>query len=228
MNIIIIPDLHGKDLWKQVDVQAFDKVVFLGDYVDAPDIDSHQIADNLRSIIFLKTRYPDKIVLLLGNHDMQYMYYPAFPCSGYDHKVGEQLKTLFQDNKSLFQYAWQHRNHIFTHAGISRDWLKEKSPTLKHYVKQDLTNTLGEAINKAGEDDPHLVATPGVARGGRAKHGGVTWADISETRDNIPGGLHQYVGHNRVADITTTGDASKSITYCDCLNAVTRFHEIEL
>ena len=34
MKIISIGDLHGKDVWKQIDPANYDKIIFVGDYTD--------------------------------------------------------------------------------------------------------------------------------------------------------------------------------------------------
>lgn len=34
-RILVIPDIHGKDDWKYVVTRGYDKIIFLGDYVDA-------------------------------------------------------------------------------------------------------------------------------------------------------------------------------------------------
>lgn len=35
MKHIVIGDLHGKDIWQTIDFTQYEKVVFLGDYVDS-------------------------------------------------------------------------------------------------------------------------------------------------------------------------------------------------
>ena len=75
-EILIIPDVHGRDFWKEAVVsQDYEKVVFLGDYSDPYDIEgiTDDVAiDNFKSIIDYKQQNPDKVVLLLGNHDLHY------------------------------------------------------------------------------------------------------------------------------------------------------------
>ena len=34
MKHVIIGDLHGKDVWKEININCYDRVVFVGDYVD--------------------------------------------------------------------------------------------------------------------------------------------------------------------------------------------------
>ena len=55
-----------------INIKNYDKVVFLGDYVDSFTISNIASYENLKDIIRLKKRDPNKVVLLLGNHDIQY------------------------------------------------------------------------------------------------------------------------------------------------------------
>jgi predicted phosphodiesterase len=34
MKWITIGDIHGRDNWKSIDITQYDKVIFMGDYVD--------------------------------------------------------------------------------------------------------------------------------------------------------------------------------------------------
>jgi predicted MPP superfamily phosphohydrolase len=83
MKHIAIGDLHGRDTWQQVNTKLYDKVIFLGDYVDSHTLSDLVILENLKKIIALKKRPPEKVVLLLGNHDAHYLHYPRFECSGF-------------------------------------------------------------------------------------------------------------------------------------------------
>ena len=70
MNIIIVPDTHGRDFWRQAINSDADKIIFLGDYLDHyPDESTyyHDIA-NFLEILDFKKRFPDKVILLIGNH----------------------------------------------------------------------------------------------------------------------------------------------------------------
>jgi hypothetical protein len=50
---------------------------------------------NLQDIIALKKACPEKVLLLLGNHDVQYMFYPHFRSSGFrDRQIKEKFGGL--------------------------------------------------------------------------------------------------------------------------------------
>ena len=73
---IAIGDIHGRKNWKKiVEEHPDDRIVFLGDYCDPYDqMRNFDVLNNLLDIIELKKKRKDDIILLLGNHDMHYIY----------------------------------------------------------------------------------------------------------------------------------------------------------
>lgn len=119
-------DMHGRDFWKSIaHTQAFDKLVFLGDYFDSFDISATEQMNNFREIMAYKKAYPDKVVLLTGNHDFHY-----FPVvmgnemySGFQEKYAFQISHLIEEHKDLLQMCFKWESHLFTHAGVTHTWL---------------------------------------------------------------------------------------------------------
>ena len=76
-KIIIIPDVHGRRFWRDaIQSDDYDKVIFLGDYLDPyPDegIGPFTAQEGLERILLYHDEHPDKVVLLLGNHDLHYL-----------------------------------------------------------------------------------------------------------------------------------------------------------
>ena len=84
MNILIIPDIHGRSFWEEAinDVtehrREFDEVVFLGDYFDpypTEDISECQAIINWERLydIFFSSYLTCEPVFLIGNHDAHYL-----------------------------------------------------------------------------------------------------------------------------------------------------------
>lgn len=146
MHILAIGDIHGRDDWKAVKDRAADHIVFIGDYVDPhkpiPDLD---VIENLEEIIDFKKNNPEKVTLLLGNHDAQYLHFPKYQCRGYRADLQETLGGLFKQNADLFQIAWQHERHLFTHAGLSLGWYAR----LLSIKEEFEANTLVDLIDAA-------------------------------------------------------------------------------
>ncbi len=222
MKVQVIGDIHGRIKWKPLIDESCDKIIFIGDYVDSYTIDNITIKDNLLDIIEYKKRNIDLVELIIGNHDMQYIYFPEYRCAGFRPEMAPDLQMIFRDNVNLFKIAYQFEDHLFTHAGVTKNWLKWAEDKLKLYGYSNLGN-LGEALNNMNETSNRWVLNNvGYGRGGlRGDYGGPTWADKKETWfDAIPG-LKQYVGHTPVADIHQNSneeiDDVGVVTYCDCL-----------
>jgi Calcineurin-like phosphoesterase len=227
MKIIAIGDIHGRDTWKKIAVDAFDKIVFIGDYVDSRLISEEDIINNFMEIIALKKTMPDKVVLILGNHDVHYMFYPHFTQNGFMKNCQEELTELFVTNKDLFQVAYQMKNYLFTHAGVSKTWYGEN---LKYFG--DNPTSVSDILNDMYHDEQarEVLFQAGSLRGGTDSCGGIVWADKSETDDDYLFGYHQIVGHTKVSEFERYewANLETSITYIDVLTVSDSFYEIEI
>lgn len=93
--ITIIPDIHGRVFWKKAVDSASkdDTIVFFGDYLDMYWVDS----------LDFKKSNPERVVLLLGNHDCEYMYSRNVCDCRCDRKNYDIIQSLFRDNWKLFR-----------------------------------------------------------------------------------------------------------------------------
>lgn len=126
MKTLILGDIHGRDCWIDVIRQESpDKVIFLGDYVSThDDIDEHSQITNLEHILTYKEINMDSTILLRGNHDMQHLGYSWAHCSGLFPKVMEHMILLRDRFLSLTQWIYVDDNLLFSHAGVSEEWMK--------------------------------------------------------------------------------------------------------
>lgn len=75
-NIFVIPDIHGQadKLTKIIEtnihphINTNDLIIFLGDYIDR----GSQSLDVIKIVNQLKTQYPNQVITLLGNHDVDF------------------------------------------------------------------------------------------------------------------------------------------------------------
>ena len=138
-RILIIPDVHGRDFWKEPVKQELKNsetsIIFLGDYTDGyhaewePNFDYLQhTVDNLKEIIELKKQDPDRITLLLGNHDCGYAIGDTICSSRMDRLHRSELEKIFKENRELFQIAKEYdiagKHFVFSHAGILKGWVR--------------------------------------------------------------------------------------------------------
>ncbi len=230
MKILTISDLHGRTSWKEADFSAYDRVVFLGDYTDSFVVDDTTIFNNLSEIIQLKCRKPGKFILLIGNHDAQYLYFPHYRCAGFRAWAQPDLSRLFNKYETLFQVAHQESKYLFTHAGVTGKWLARLLKATGH-DPQAVTPAFGLApllndLNGQPLRKRNILFEVGPVRGGMDSCSGPVWADRSETCADFLPGFHQVVGHTPINDITTYGNEAGSITYTDVLETQTRFYEL--
>jgi predicted MPP superfamily phosphohydrolase len=128
MKIVAIGDIHGRDYWKQIIEQEQDAnvFVFVGDYFDSFTIKGPDQINNFLDIVEFKKQSKVPVILLIGNHD--YHYYPGIEdsgTSGYQTLMAPSIKHVVSDNKQYLQAAYQVGEFVFTHAGLSSEWLDD-------------------------------------------------------------------------------------------------------
>ena len=134
-KIIGIGDLHGRPYWKQIweKHSDADKIVFVGDYFDSLDgyteLPVYSAAEqiyNFREICALKREFPDKIEILLGNHDIHYFRGLKGQTAGFQTEHAVFIQMALEENKDILKMAWLGNNKfLFSHVGISGAWLDD-------------------------------------------------------------------------------------------------------
>jgi len=159
-KIIAIGDLHGRDDWKKIleKEQDYDHVVFIGDYFDSWDLSAKVQMENFKQICALKDLNQDKITLLYGNHDLQYMV-EGEVYSGHQGKYAPFYNTLLSDNEDFFQWAYEEDGFLFTHAGVTNKWCEVNSidkDNLVESINQTNPNAFGfkhgGTFDRSGDD----------------------------------------------------------------------------
>ena len=201
-RILIIPDVHGRTFWKTaLDTGKYEKVIFLGDYVDPyvyDGIDNLMAISNFKDILSLKMIYQDKVILLLGNHDLCYLsdqYRGIAENDRYDYENEEELQNLFRGWSRFFKLAHEEyiggRRYLFSHAGVTQPWLKHN---LKVIGSPDVNKLNLLLYNDAGIK---TLTQVGRARWGNYTSGSIVWADIEELAKSNPlPNTYQIVGHS--------------------------------
>jgi len=236
MKTITVGDIHGSTFWKDVDPSKWDKIIFMGDYVDHWTYTDEQIFKNLVEIIDFKKKYPEKVVLLVGNHDARYMFYGSrHSCSGFRYKMYEDLHELFNDNKDLFKLAYYAESEegakfLWTHAGICTHWYMTRLlPIVDELCVQK--DRIDVQLNVAFKAYRPEIFDCGYDRGGNFVSGGPLWADKGETQPFMLPNIEQIVGHSKVEKVLCfcKGEDSASITYVDTLESDNpEFYELTL
>ena len=215
-KILIIPDVHGRDFWKESVKQELNNsetsIIFLGDYTDGYptewesnfDYRQHTI-DNLKELIELKKQNSDRITLLLGNHDCGYAIGDTISSSRMDRSHRSELEELFKENRELFQIAEEHdiagRHFIFSHAGILKGWARsvwgDEADDTDFNVVSRLNNAWlvddWSILNYLGDYDTY--------RGwGGLQYGSPVWSDIRSWIRVTPEETYGFniVGHTQL------------------------------
>ena len=222
-------DLHGHDNWKKMNPTDYDLIVFLGDYVDSLVLDDKTIITNFHDVISLKKKYPKKVKLLIGNHETSYLY-PDYRASGYRHSTANEICTLLTENAGLFQIAHQHRNYLWTHAGIHQGFFDLKIKSRIADSDTDLAFTLNRLYL---EGFPPIFEIGPQRMGSRKNIGGPLWLDKSLIITKPMKGYHQIIGHTHVKTIKHYqpyhNDPNTTVTICDCVEyGDGSFYELEI
>lgn len=216
-RILVIPDVHGRIFWKEPVrkyIDAVDRVVFLGDYLDPYEDESglaEDIYENMMEIVLLKQKNMDKVVLLKGNHDQHYASERFDELAGgtrQDHQNWNRYHQAFNDHKDLFQIAHLELvngvTYVFSHAGMTLYWLMKVNENMWNMFDNKITVADPEIIVKINrlDDDgigQDMLATIGARRSWFGeKTGGVLWADVEE--HDIPNAPKAY-GLNKVFQV---------------------------
>ena len=205
-DVIVIPDVHGRDFWRDAVANRGDReVIFLGDYIDPysnEQITDAKALEGLRDIMQLKKEHPDKITLLLGNHDAQYIY-PELYSGRYCEEHAEEYRSIFLGQRELFKLLDIRmiggKKFIFSHAGITFDWLRlmhkwfgcpELKPhwedkerkgfkdALSKYLREDIINAEFQKGDYKRLEIPLAYASD--YRSGCNRYGSLLWADYQE------------------------------------------------
>lgn len=197
--------LSNPKYYYSLPLSIYDKIIFIGDYVDSFTKNNEEIINNLEDIILLKQFYPDKIELLLGNHDISYLI-PTQRCSGFNPTMQPYMDIFFKEHINMFNLCYQIENVIWTHAGITNSWLEEfeKNAKKKWYYPYHIENkSISEKLNfawKAIHKKLFLSSGP-------------LWVRPNELNNDQLTDYIQIVGHTPFDKVTTISN----VTYTDCL-----------
>lgn len=200
---IVCPDIHGRSFWKEI-AETYDgsiPFIFLGDYLDCYPNEKISFEDakkNFEEIIEFKEKWGEKVVLLLGNHDLSY-YDSTFRCCRFSPYFAEWYCDFLKQNFEKFKIAYDLNNDnkllLFTHAGLHPMWLETNG----------LSNIkTATDINKLFENNKSYFTDIGHYRGGYNLYGSPIWSDIREysnlDKKYIDKDIIQIVGHTQLSD----------------------------
>jgi len=152
-DVVFVGDTHGDFETTKAVVERFfdaDHLVFLGDYIDREPVQWGSIY-NLTYLLLLKCRFPEKIILLKGNHECNYVI-SCFPYE-FDTEVTQKygspsLHPKYVEAFSCMPLMVLVKNVFAAHSGFLK---KGDLTTLRNIGKNDL-----EAIKFIAWSDPAI------------------------------------------------------------------------
>jgi hypothetical protein len=226
MKTVVIGDVHGRSVWKLIyELEKPDRMIFIGDYFDSFDISGNDQLNNFQDILKFKESGICEVVLLIGNHD--HHYFPEVGdtgTSGYQHLLAPSISYIIGENKKHLQMAYQMGQFLFTHAGVSSDFMdsafgkdvwktetlatdlnelhryKPKSFTFGAYCDQTrITDPYGDDIRQS----PIWIRPRSL---------------MKANRDTLRKDVIQIVGHTQVERVDKKGGATGGrYWFIDCL-----------
>lgn len=198
-EVLIIPDVHGRSFWKEPCNNWRGDIVFLGDYHDpyyypydsesGTNISPKTSLKNLKDLVkfYEEANISNRtIIFLIGNHDLSYL--SKHNTCRYDYIQHEEVEECLNELPLQFyvefwnKYEIPTKKYLFSHAGITPDWLDKYSLNLKNL------NTLSYN-DKALDDVPY-------SRGGDSYTGSCVWISEEDYKlsDHLPE-YYQIFGH---------------------------------
>jgi predicted MPP superfamily phosphohydrolase len=272
INVLTVGDIHGKSIWKdfifgsynafedwaedvndgkipaweQMLAQRFsdvDHIVFVGDYFDSFTVDNVTMKHNAEDLFLFKRSYPNKVTLLIGNHDVSYTYREE-ACSGFRGEMFFDFNELLRNNKEHLQLAYQIGNVLWTHAGVTNHFYDNYciSKAKEIEAEYDRWNAVVDSPMNA-KDGSTVLGTKfvltkynianflndmwlekwkplfnvGKRRGGYDSIPGPLWADQAELLNDMLEDVFQFVGHTPVDEVKGTYDEKTGVSFVDCL-----------
>lgn len=226
IKIIIVPDVHGRDFWREPVSNNLDsEIVFLGDYLDPypnEGITRERAIDVFEEIVELR-KYHDNITLLLGNHDCSYPFRTDICECRHDWINHSKIAKIFNDNIELFDLAKEKtinkKKFFFCHAGVHKSWIKYNGVFPKGFraSAKNFNTLLHQEQNKPSKAFSMALGDVSHYRGGYESYGSIIWADLREfyNNDEIQKSKRTYVvGHTMLNGV---GLCISDNMYCvDC------------
>jgi hypothetical protein len=200
MKIIAMGDVHGRDFWRRiVDTQEFDRLILAGDYFDSTEITAKEQMNNFRNLVAFKETFPDKLILLTGNHDLHYL--PVARAihetySLFQEEYATEISRLLQEHFYILQMAYKWGDYLFTHAGVTQTWLNNTG-----YKGEEISIFL----NRLFQQQPEAFLFSGTDPYGDDVTQSPVWVRPQSLKEDAFGypSIKHVVGHTRMYRLKT-------------------------
>lgn len=194
MKILVVADSHGNPVPLKIAKKYgknFDKIIFLGDFFDHGEEEFNVQKENFLDVMRFKRENPSQVIVLIGNHDANYIV-PGFYIWQPDY--GKEIKKLMEKYIKEFNMAYLKGKWLFSHAGFSQIWFKNQG-------FRDLTPAVISRLNTALHNmDFSYLQVCGLDPAGDDPEQNPLWIRPGSLIKCCLPGFNQVVGHTAVKE----------------------------
>ena len=204
MKIIAIGDTHGHSSWKLILKETADLFIFIGDYFDSFIFSGAEQIYNFKELMRYREQNPDKFIFLRGNHDHYDWDTYGDVISGYQRNNAHLIKEILSENKQHLKIAHSVDNILFTHAGVSEDWLELTAKSCGLDIPNYTAKEICDFVNLVFENKPDLLAFNGENPYGDDLYQTPLWIrpkSLIKSNQILKKSIIQVVGHTAMKSI---------------------------
>jgi predicted phosphodiesterase len=228
MKTIILGDIHGKSIWKEIlraNTDA-DRIVFIGDYFDSFVINGTEQIQNFQELLKYKSTTNQEIVLLIGNHDHHYFKEVGYTgTSGFQHRYALQISQLIEEHRQYLQIAYSFDNILCTHAGVGETFLNKILG--EHQWNQE---NIAAQLNQLFVDNINAFEFNGWEPSGDNIGQTPIWIrpnSLMKDSKQIRKSWIQVVGHTRMKQIPSVASTNGRYYFIDTLDDSVQYLMVE-
>jgi hypothetical protein len=211
IKIAAIGDIHGTtkflDCYENIQKNDpdVDKIIVLGDWFDPYiEIDLDTMIDRYNEFVKI-WKSDDRVISILGNHDIAgYIISNDYTnrtlrCG----KMSQKITDVIEPNLSESYLTYKVGDYIFSHAGVSKDWLNEiRQFTYSSYNYADAIMDCKKGWTPDELSDICMFYPFDWSGCGEHSRQSCVWIRPHALINNAIEGYHQVVAHTRLEKIS--------------------------
>ena len=207
MKVATIGDIHGTtkflECYKNIQEtnSDVDKIIVLGDWFDPyQNIDLDTMIERYNEFVDI-WKSDDRIISVIGNHDIAgYIIINDLTSRTIRGKMGQRISDVIEPNLSESYLTYKVGDYIFSHAGVSQDWLDEIGKySYANYVDDVMNCKKGWTADELSDICTFYPFDFGGC--GNNKHQSCVWIRPQALYSCAIEGYNQVVAHTRVKEI---------------------------
>lgn len=195
MKITVVADSHGSAVplgIARMNLEKSDKIIFLGDFFDHEEKEYNEQKQNFLNVIEFKKQNIEKVIVLIGNHDANYILPDLLK---WQPEHGEEIENLILQNLELIDFAYLENNWLFSHAGFSEVWMQNQLTC--NEISEDLIKFLNNQFHNGVFTNLRFTGLSGY---GDEITQNPLWIRPDSLMKSAVCGVNQIVGHTEVYD----------------------------